>query len=171
MKKQHRYALIAICAVVILLLVAAQIWLEREYELAVGNVERANVTLDMVKAKADARRMLLERYKDFDAMISAGSHKLPVYPSTALELFTEVDEAMKRYHVEHTNRSSSGGSNKGSTIQLQISFSGSYYGVLNALAALRDSSYMMKISDLMIKADDGGKVSGTMTIISSTGKN
>jgi hypothetical protein len=74
---------------------------------------------------------------------------------------------MKDNGLEHTNRSSSSGVEPGGVLQLQISFSGPYYGVLKALAALRECEYAMRISDFRVNAEADGKVSGSMTILSN----
>lgn len=158
---------IVILTVIAIALVAAQYLLARELESVSEELKHERRQLETIHMRNDDRRLLLERYKEFSALVSPAGHQAKVFPTSALELFTVIDAAMKENHVEHTNRSGSGGGEAGSAIRLQLSFSGTYYSLLKSLASLRESDHIMRISDIRFNADSGEKVSGTMTVTST----
>jgi hypothetical protein len=88
------------------------------------------------------------------------------YPSNPRELYTMVDNVLKANSIEFTNNSSSSETIPGGEITLQINFSGPYYGLMKALAAFRDSQYIMRLGDFNLTGLDDGMVTGTMTILS-----
>lgn len=160
-KQSRAYLLIGLLIVVALL--AAQFLIDRSYEAASEEVVRQTKELEQMKASANARYALFEQYRAFEAIVNGDGGLSKSFPLSALDLYTTVDRALADNQIEHTNRSSSSGA-KGGAIQLQVSFSGSYYGMLRALSALRNSDRIMRISEIRIAAEDGEKVSGTMTI-------
>lgn len=161
---------ILLLAAVAIIMIAAQYLLTRELETASEDLKQETRQLETIHMRNDDRRKLLERYKEFSSLVSPEGRQAKIFPTSALELFTILDAAMKENHIEHTNRSGSGGSEPGSAIRLQISFSGTHYGFLKALAALRESNYIMRISDIRLNADSGEKISGTMTVTSTARK-
>lgn len=170
MDPRHKKIYGMLLCIAAVLLIAAQALLSFRFEQMSDEIRDASRSLEAAKTRVSTRHGLLEHYKKFEALADAHGASYGLFPENALELFTVVDKAMKENHVEHTNRSSTSGAEPGGVLQLQISFSGSYYGVLSALAALRDSRYVMRITDLRITAEDDGKVSGAMTIMSAAKK-
>lgn len=170
MSARNRRAFIFLGVLAALALAALQIWLRNEYIALNREIDQARGTLDLVKSQAESRRGLMERYRDFESMIVSSGYSRRRYPANALDFFSVIDRAMKKHHVEHTNRSSAGGSESGGTISLQISFSGPYYGVIKALAELRENDIVMRITDITMDADQDGKVAGVMTIVTNSSK-
>lgn len=162
-KQKKTYAVLL--SIVVVLLLAAQFFLQRTFETTGAELARVSGNLEALKKTSDARYVLLEKYKSFESQTAASGESARVFPENALELFAVVDRAMKDNFLEHTNRSSSG-AEPGGVLQLQIAFSGPYYGVMKALAALRESEYVMRISEFRITAGTDGKVSGSMTVLS-----
>lgn len=164
-KQKKSYVLLL--ALVVVLLIAAQVFLERTFRNTSAELASARGSLAAAKRTAEDRNTLLDKYKTFESRSTTPGKSERIFPENALELFSVVDRAMKDNRLEHTNRSSSSGTKPGGVMQLQISFNGPYYGVVKALAALRESNYVMRISDFRITAQADGKVTGTMTILST----
>lgn len=167
MNPKHRRAYIFIAALFLIALLAGQYLLSNKFKASLDDAEMMRIALEENKGRTNARRQLLEKYRTFESTISSQGIARKIFPANPLELFTEIDTSMKKFHVEHTNRSGSSGSTPGSSLQLQISFSGTYYGVMQALAALRESVYIMRVADFQLAAEDRGRVSGAMSIISA----
>lgn len=167
-EKQRRMYFI-ILAVVVIILAVAQVVLERMFKESADEVVDAHTRIAELRSTAESKQELLVRYKDFEAAVTEQMGAATVFPANAMEMFTAVDAVMKEYHIEHTNSSSSSGTAAGGIMQLHISYSGEYYDLLKALADLRSGEYAMRISDFRINADEQGKVSGTMTVLSIVG--
>lgn len=168
-EKQRRTYFLLLTLLTIVL-VAAQFGLHYLLETASTDLAIEYGELENLKQTVDARHVLLERYKAFEAQSKSEGMQPQVYPETALELFTAVDSALKENQVEHTNRNSSSGTEPGGVLQLQITFSGSYYNVMKALAQLRSGQYAMCLADFSITAENDGRVTGHMTILSNSRK-
>ena len=164
-RQRRSYTLLAV--VVVVLLLGAQYWLQREYNESERQLGRLRGELSTERRTVESRYALLEKYKLFESLAGGTNRPERLYPENALELFAVVDRALKENGLDHTNRSSSSDTAPGGVLQLQISFSGPYYGVLKALAALRESEYVMRVSDFRLSAQENGRVSGTMTILST----
>lgn len=165
--EKQKKTFVSLLALVVVLLIAAQLFLQRTFQSTSAELASARGQLAAIKKTTDDRYSLLEKYKSFEAQAATPGRTERAFPENALELFAVVDRAMKDNRLEHTNRSSSSGTEPGGVLQLQISFNGPYYGVIKALATLRESEYVMRISDFRITAQADGKVSGTMTILST----
>jgi hypothetical protein len=74
---------------------------------------------------------------------------------------------MKDYSIDFVNAGSTVGVKPGANFTLQIKFSGQYYNLVKALAAIRESGFIMRISELNLNAEGHGTVNGTMSIIST----
>jgi hypothetical protein len=166
--EKQKKTYIFLLSLIVILLLAAQFFLQYTFKNTSAELARRRGSLDALKKTADARYALLDKFKSLEALAATPGNATRSFPENALELFAVVDRTMKDNGLEHTNRSPSSGTEElGGVLQLQISFSGPYYGVLKALAALRECEYVMRISDFRITAGAGGKVSGSMTILSS----
>ncbi|MDL2263027.1 hypothetical protein LJC31_00080 [Synergistaceae bacterium OttesenSCG-928-I11] len=165
--EKQKKTYVFLLSIVVVLLLAAQFFLQHTFENTSAELARTSGNLEALKKTADARYALLDKYKSFESLAAAPGKSTRAFPENALELFAVVDRAMKDNRLEHTNRSSSSGTEPGGVLQLQIAFSGPYYGVMKALATLRESEYVMRISDFRITAESDGKVSGSMTILSN----
>ena len=163
--EKQKKTYIFLLSIVVVLLLAAQFFLQHTFRNTTAELARVSGNLEALKRTGDARYTLLEKYKSFESQTATPGASQRVFPENALELFAVVDRAMKDNFLEHTNRSSSG-AEPGGVLQLQISFNGPYYGMMKALATLRESEYVMRISDFRITAGADGKVSGSMTILS-----
>ena len=164
-KQRRNYTILV--AVVVLLLLGGQFWLQREFDKSQSQLDRLSNELASQRKTVETRSALLEKYKSFEALATGPSRPQLTYPENALELFAVVDKALKDHGLEHTNRDPSNETAPGGVLQLQISFSGPYYGLLKALAALRESEYVMRVSDFSIAASENGRISGTMTVLST----
>lgn len=164
-RQKKNYAILT--AVIVVLLLACQFWIQKTYNEDKMELARLNGEVQSEKKTVESRHNLLEKYKLFETLASGTGRAKQVYPENALELFSVVDRALKDNNIEHTNRSSSSETAPGGVLQLQLSFNGQYYGILKALAALRESEYVMRVSDFKVSAGDGGRVSGSMTILST----
>ncbi len=163
--EKQKKTYIFLLSIVVVLLLAAQFFLQQTFRNTTAELARVSGNLDVLKKTVDDRYALLEKYKSFESQAATPGESARVFPENALELFSIVDRAMKDNFLEHTNRSSSS-AEPGGVLQLQITFNGPYYGVMKALATLRESEYIMRISDFRITAEADGKVSGSMTILS-----
>ncbi|MDR3077026.1 MAG: hypothetical protein LBU26_06960, partial [Synergistaceae bacterium] len=84
------------------------------------------------------------------------------------ELFTALSKVLTDYQIVHQNLTSTAGVQPGANFTLQITFNGEYYKVMKALAAIRESGYIMRISELRLNAEGNGNVYGTMNIVSTS---
>ena len=82
-------------------------------------------------------------------------------------LFQALNSVMQDYNIEFVNAGSTVGVQPGANFTLQIRFSGRYYNLMKALAAIRESGFIMRISELNVNAEGNGIVNGTMSIIST----
>lgn len=164
-KQKRGYTLLA--GIVVILLLAGQFWLQKEFDKSSGELERLQNELATQRKTVESRSALLEKYKFFEVLAIGPNQPERVYPENALELFAVVDKALKDNNLEHTNKNQSIDTAPGGTLQLQISFTGPYYGVLKALATLRESEYVMRVSDFKLSAEENSRVSGSMTILST----
>ena len=162
LSQMRMYALVATVLVVLLLVVqmfALRSFAAKSQEFA---ITKEGVTSS--KSQVEAKAKLLSEYKS----LKNSAPKEKMNPESALELYTIVDKALNDNAIEHTNRSSSAGTvEQGGALQIQIDFRGSYYGLLKALAALRDAKYLMRISTFHLNGEDNGRVSGSMTVLST----
>jgi hypothetical protein len=153
--------------VVVILLLVAQFVLQRTLRSAGEELASVSANLTTESRVADSRRQLVERYKSFESLALNYSRSERVFPVNSRELFTALDTVLKSNSVEYSNTTSSSQTAPGGKLELRITFNGPYYGLMKALAAMRESGYVMRVSNLSIRAEDNGRVSGSMSIISS----
>ncbi|MDR1471182.1 MAG: hypothetical protein LBS75_01545 [Synergistaceae bacterium] len=165
-EKQHALYGVLMAFVVVLFLVA-QFVLQHTLKSASEELASVSTNLASEKRTAESRKLLVERYKSFESLAMNYSRSERVFPVNAREFFTAMDKVLKDNLVEYTSRSASPQTTPGGRLELQFSFSGPYYGVLKALAALRENEYVMRVSNLVIEAEAEGRVSGSMSVIST----
>jgi hypothetical protein len=164
-KQQRAYGILMFFAVVLLL--GAQYVLQ--YTLRQASDELVNVKTELASddSTLNAQRSLNERYKTFQQIVSGHAGTDRKFPVNGRELFTALSNVLQVYDIEFTSNSTTAGVQPGGSFTLQIAFNGQYYNVIKALAAIRESSYIMRISQLNLGAEGSGIVRGTMSIVST----
>lgn len=166
LEKQHRaYGLLMFFAVALLL--GAQFVLQYTLRQASDELISIKTSLFSDERTLNAQKSLNERYKTFQQIVSEHAGTDRKFPVNGFELYTAISNVLTLYDVEFTQGSSTAGVQPGASFTLQIDFSGRYYNVIKALAAVRESSYIMRISQLNIKAGGSGMLSGRMNIVST----
>lgn len=163
-KQRRAYGLLIFFAVALLL--GAQFALRYTLERARDELVSAKTPLSSEDRTMSARRSLNDRYKLFQQVVSGHAGTDRKFPVNGRELYTALDEVLRVYDIDFTNSSPNAGVQPGAGFTLQITFSGRYYDVMKALAAIRESGYLMRISELKLAADGAGGVRGTMNIVS-----
>jgi hypothetical protein len=165
-EKQHKMYGILICAVVILLL-AAQYILQRTLQQASEELISIRTSLSSEESMLNSQRSLSDRLKSFEVLASGQGGSERLFPANPRELFAAVGRVLQDYSVEFTQSSSNLTVKPGENFTLSISFSGQYYNVMKALAAIRENNYIMRINELRLNAEGGGLVRGSMNIVST----
>jgi hypothetical protein len=165
-EKQHKaYGILMFFAVVLLL--GAQFVLQYTLRQSSDELVSTNTSLSSDERTLNAQRSLNERYNTFQRIVSGQAGTDRKFPIDGHELYTALSNVLHDYTIEFTNSSPNAGVQPGASFTLQITFSGQYYNVIKALAAIRESGYIMRISQLNIEAQGAGVVSGTMNIVST----
>jgi len=151
---------------VVVLLLAAQFGLQYIFRQVSDELVSVRTSLASDQRDLNSQRSLSERYKSFQLLAQGQSGTDRQFPVNGRELFTALDSVLRDYSIEFTNTEPNVGLNPGS-FTLNIQFNGQYYNVLKALATIRESSYIMRISDLKLSAEGNGNVKGTMRIVST----
>ncbi|MDR3280835.1 MAG: hypothetical protein LBT23_10010 [Synergistaceae bacterium] len=163
-EKQHKMYGVLMFFVVVLLL-AAQVMLQYTLKGASEQLVSIRTSLAEDQKKFSSQRTLNERYQPFKSLATGHNGTERQFPVNGRELYAALDAVMKHYSIEFTNNDTN---NQGSgNFTLSVSFTGSYYNVIKALAAIRESQYIMRISDIRISAAEGTTVRGSMNIFST----
>jgi hypothetical protein len=165
-EKQHRMYGVVMFFVIVLML-GAQFLLQYTLKEASGQLVSVSSSLATDKRTLESQRSLSERYKSFELLATSQGGANRQFPLTPSELYIALDRVLKDYSIEFTQSTSNQQVQAGGTFTLTISFSGPYYNVLKALAAIRESEYIMKISNLKLNAQGNGSVTGSMSIVST----
>jgi len=163
-KQQRTYVLLGFVTVALLLI--AQFLSQQTLRAATSDLASSKGSLNAMKQNVQSRTGLISRYKALESSIISSGRDSYVYPENANALYSVVNNVFKMNNVEHTNRSSSSSTVPGGVLELRLTFTGPYYGVLKALGGIRESQYLMKIADLSINSDTDTIVQGTVTILS-----
>lgn len=164
-KQQKAIGVVAIIAV--LLLLAAQFILQHLYRSTQDELFDLRGQLEQVTKQVNSTNALVAKYRVFEVLASPRPDQPErIFPAAGSELYGAIERSLKAYDLEYTNRSQGIPNQKTKQITLQIDFKGSYYNVLRALAAIRESEYVMRISSLKLEAENDGNVSGSMTVLS-----
>lgn len=163
-KQQRTYVLLGFVTVALLLV--AQFLSQQTLRSASAELSSSKGNLDAMEQNLASRTTLVGKYKTLEnSMLSSGRDNY-LYPENANVLFSVVNNVLTTHNVEHTNKSSSSNTVPGGILELRLTFTGPYYGVLKALGGIRESQYLMKIADLSISSDTDTIVQGTVTILS-----
>lgn len=163
-KQQRTFLLLGFVTVALLLV--AQVLSQQTLRASTDELASEKGNVQAMKMRVTARTQLVSKYKQLEATMTSSGRENYIYPENALALYEVVDGAFALNSVEHTNRSSSQNTVPGGILELQISFKGPYYSVLKSLGAIRESQYLMKISDLTIETETNTNVKGTVKILS-----
>jgi hypothetical protein len=167
-KQQKAYGVLIIFIVILFL--GAQFGLRYILQQSSTELESASKNLAKESSTRDSRSSLSKRYEAFEKS-TAGSSSERQFPANGNDLFTAITNILKEYSIEFTSGGSTGtpikgaaGASGGTQFKLTISFSGQYYNVVKALAAIRESGYIMKLLSLNINAEGNNVVKGSMVI-------
>ena len=166
-EKQHRaYGLLMFFVVVLLL--GAQFVLQYTLRQASDELISVKTSLASEERTLNAQRSLNDRYKTFQQIVLGQAGTDRKFPVSGHELYTALSNVLVVYDIDFTNSTSTAGVLPGAGFTLQISFSGQYYNVIKALAAIRESNFIMRISELNLNAEGAsGMVNGRMNIVST----
>jgi hypothetical protein len=152
---------------VVVLLLAAQFVLQYTLRQASDELVSVKTSLSSDERTLNSQRSLNERYKTFQQIVAGQAGTDRKFPVNGRELHEAVSSVLSDYSIEFDSNTSNVGVQPGAAFTLQITFSGQYYNVIKALAAIRESSYIMRMSELNLTAEGGGAVRGTMSIVST----
>jgi hypothetical protein len=165
-QQQQRFYGILI-AFTVILLVLAQVLLLQTLKRATDDLVNARDQFIGSKKTLDDRNELAKGYEKFSNMMQLPGRQEATFPATELDLYNMIENIMIARSIEHTNTSASGGQNEpGSELSLRVTFSGSYYNILKLLAEFRATPFVIRVSDFSVSGQTGGKISGSLTIIS-----
>jgi|GEM_PF-3093084 len=165
-EKQSRAYGVLIFFVVVLLL-GAQFGLQYMFKQSSEELVSIQSSLSNDKRQLSSQRSLSSRYDVFQELAQGTAGTERQFPVNGALLFQALNSVMKDYNIDFVNAGSTVGVNPGANFTLQIRFSGQYYNLIKALAAIRESGYIMRISELNVNAEGNGLVNGTMSIIST----
>ena len=165
-EKQGRAYGVLIFFVVVLLL-GAQYGLQYMFKLSSEENVSVQSSLSNDKGQLDSQMSLSSRYDAFQELTQGHSGADRQFPMNGALLFQALNSVMKDYNIDFVNAGSTVGVKPGANFTLQIKFSGQYYNLMKALAAIRESGFIMRISELNVNAEGDGAVEGTMSIIST----
>ena len=152
---------------VVMLLLGAQFVLQYTLRQSSDELISVKTSLSSDERTLNAQRSLNERYKTFQQIVTGHAGTDRKFPVSGSELYTALANVLRDYNIEFTTSGSTAGVQPGAGFTMTITFSGQYYNVIKALAAIRESSYIMRMSDLNLTALCGGVVSGRMNIVST----
>jgi hypothetical protein len=151
---------------VVVLLLGAQFVLQYTLRQASDELVSVKTSVASDERTLNAQRSLNGRYKTFQQAVAGHTGADRKFPVNGRELYTALANVLHDYSIEFTSSSSNAGVQPGAGFTLQIAFSGRYYNVIKALAAIRESNYIMRISELNLAAEGSGIVKGAMNIVS-----
>lgn len=160
--------------VLLLVLVVAQYLLQQEIVSISGQLHETRSSGNTLKTTSESRALAVSAYK---ALTGDAPGELYQRPEDAVQFYSTVDEVLRQYGLVHSGISPQQGSDP-LELGLSVEFSGPYYGFLKAMAALRQSPYLMKTTTLTLtfykKGSEtkepltgGGNITGKMTIVSA----
>ncbi|MDR1137124.1 MAG: hypothetical protein LBK91_02265 [Synergistaceae bacterium] len=165
-EKQHKmYGVLMF--VVVLLLLAAQYVLQYTLQQASEQLVSIRTSLSSEHSMLNSQRSLSERFKSFEILASNQGGSDRQFPENPREFFTALGNVMSDYSISFSSSSTNLTVKPGENFTLSISLNGQYYNVMKALAAIRESNYIMRINELRLSAEGGGSIQGTMNIVST----
>jgi hypothetical protein len=167
MEKQQRVTVVLIVFTAALLLIA-QFLLLFTLRTMGSDLKDAKDQVAGLTRTNEERQQLSNSYKKFEEYV-ASSSKQKNFPVSALELYTMIDSVLTNYGIEHTNQASTAVTTPGAELRLTITFRGSYYNILKALASLRDAPIVLRVDTFTITAQPDGRTSGSFVLVSRLG--
>jgi hypothetical protein len=152
---------------VVVLLLAAQFGLQYMFKMSSEELVFVQSSLSNDQRQLDTQMTLSSRYDIFHELAQGQVGADRQFPVNGAVLFQALNSVMTDYHIDFVNAGSTVGVQPGATFTLQIRFSGQYYDLIKALAAIRESGFIMRLSELNVNAEGDGIVNGTMSIIST----
>lgn len=159
--------------ILLAVLVAAQYFLQQEMIDVSGQLRETRSSVKTLSRTSESRALAVSAYK---ALTGDSPGELYQRPEDAVQFYSTVDEVLRQYGLVHSGISPQQGADP-LELGLSVEFSGPYYGFLKAMAALRQSPYLMKTTTLTLtyyKSTDKkdafsgeGNIKGKMTIVSA----
>jgi len=155
---------------VVVLLLAAQFGLRYMFKQSSEELVSLQTSLAGDKNHLNSQMSLSSRYDIFQELTRGHAGVERQFPVNGALLFQALNHVMRDYNIDFVNAGSTVGVQPGANFTLQIRFSGQYYNLIKALAAIRESGFIMRISELNVSAEGDGAVNGTMSIISTAAR-
>ena len=152
---------------VVVLLLGAQFGLQYMFRRSSEELVSLQSSVEDDRNRLNSQMSLSSRYDAFQELVRGHTGIERQFPVDGAVLFQALNSVMRDYNIDFVNAGSTVGVQPGANFTLQIRFSGQYYNLMKALAAIRESGFIMRISELNVSAEGRGAVNGTMSIIST----
>ena len=158
--------------IMLVLLAAAQYYLQQQLIAVSAQLQSTRSSAKELSRTSESRALAVSAYK---ALTGDAPGELYQRPENAVQFYSTVDEVLRQYGLVHSGITPQPGTDP-LELGLSVEFSGPYYGFLKAMAALRQSPYLMKTTTLTLtyyvaKGKDSlpgeGNITGKMTIVSA----
>ena len=158
--------------IILVLLAAAQYYLQQQLIDVSAQLQSTRSSAKELSRNSESRALAVSAYK---ALTGDAPGELYQRPENAVQFYGTVDEVLRQYGLVHSGITPQPGTDP-LELGLSVEFSGPYYGFLKAMAALRQSPYLMKTTTLTLtyyvaKGKDSlpgeGNITGKMTIVSA----
>ena len=159
--------------VLLVVLAVAQYFLQQELVDVSNQLQQTRSSVKELSRNSDSKALAVSAYK---ALTGDAPGELYQRPENAVQFYGTVDDVLRQYGLVHSGITPQAGSDP-TELGLSVEFSGPYYGFLKAMAALRQSPYLMKTTTLTLtyyttKGKDDplsgeGNITGKMTIVSA----
>ena len=170
--ERMRKILTFLAFVLLVVLVAAQYFLQQELIAVNTQLQSTRSSAKELSRTSESRALAVSAYK---ALTGDAPEELYQRPENAVQFYSTVDEVLRQYGLVHSGITPQAGTDP-LELGLSVEFSGPYYGFLKAMAALRQSPYLMKTTTLTLTYYKGagkdslpgeGNITGKMTIVSA----
>ena len=171
--ERMRKILTFLAFVLLVVLVAAQYFLQQELIAVNTQLQSTRSSAKELSRTSESRALAVSAYK---ALTGDAPEELYQRPENAVQFYSTVDEVLRQYGLVHSGITPQAGTDP-LELGLSVEFSGPYYGFLKAMAALRQSPYLMKTTTLSLTYYTGtgkkdslpgeGNITGKMTIVSA----
>ena len=158
--------------IMLVLLAAAQYYLQQQLIAVSAQLQSTRSSAKELSRTSESRALAVSAYK---ALTGDAPGELYQRPENAVQFYSTVDEVLRQYGLVHSGITPQPGTDP-LELGLSVEFSGPYYGFLKAMAALRQSPYLMKTTTLTLTYYVGtgkdslpgeGNITGKMTIVSA----
>ena len=158
--------------IILVLLAAAQYYLQQQLIDVSAQLQSTRSSAKELSRNSESRALAVSAYK---ALTGDAPGELYQRPENAVQFYSTVDEVLRQYGLVHSGITPQPGTDP-LELGLSVEFSGPYYGFLKAMAALRQSPYLMKTTTLTLtyykstgkdSLPGEGNITGKMTIVSA----